>query len=176
MNSKISTKKLGVKKSHRKALKANLLTSLVLYEHITTTRAKAKAVLPMFDKLIKQAKKGGYLASRSLEQSLNDANAVRKVQDVYLERFKKDNNGLVHVFKLGNRKGDNAPMVKLMVKGYEYKEIGTKKDKKADKKEEKQDTVEVKQSRPIDAKKDLTAKSQTSSASALGKAKSRSGI
>ena len=49
-------KKLGREKGPRKALTDSLATSLVLYEKIVTTEAKAKAVKPLVEKLITRGK------------------------------------------------------------------------------------------------------------------------
>ena len=55
---------LDRKKSPREALLRNLATSVVLYEKVRTTRAKAKAVAPLVEKYITLAKKGDLAARR----------------------------------------------------------------------------------------------------------------
>ncbi|KXK26206.1 MAG: 50S ribosomal protein L17 [candidate division WS6 bacterium OLB20] len=82
--------------------------------------------MPLFDRLITDAKSQDHLSKRKLEQVLFDENAIRKVNEVLVDRFKDETSGFVRLFKLGRRKGDNAEMVKMMVKGYQYKEIGKK--------------------------------------------------
>ena len=173
MNSKQSIYKLGRTKSHREAMQKNLLTSLVLYEHVKTTKAKAKSILPLFDKLISEAKKPDQQAQGSLEQMLFDQNAIRKVVEVYKERFADENQGLVRMFRLKRRKGDNAEIVQLFVKGYVYKEIGKQSRKAAKKKDDRKDS---KVAEVAEAAKVNTQKSQVKGGAMLGKAKSRSGI
>lgn len=170
MNSKRNIHKLGRKKSHRESLKKNLLTSLVLYEHVTTTKARAKAILPIFDRLIADAKSQDYPAQRKLTQTLFDENAIRKVNEVLVDRFKDETSGFVQMFKLGRRKGDNAEMVKLMVKGYEYKDIGKK---QAPKKKEKKAEADNKSN--VRANADMEKGSQVKE-SAPTNTRSRSGI
>jgi large subunit ribosomal protein L17 len=142
MNSKIGLKKAGLKTSHRKLITKSLLSDLVVYEYMTTTKAKSKLVISDFNKLITLVK--GSLTDREKERRLiikiGNLNAVKKLLEVYKTRFEKDNGGYVNIYKLGNRKGDNAEMVKLMVKGYVYKDIGKKvAPSKTSKKEVKED-------------------------------------
>ena len=128
MNSKSNLNKLGVKKSHRVALKKNLLSDLIIYEHIKTTKAKAKAVAPIFDKVVRLSKLD--LPKRELERKLimlvGNKNAVSKLIEVFSKRFEKDNTGLVKLFMLQPRKGDGAERIEMIVKGYSYKDIGKK--------------------------------------------------
>lgn len=174
MNSKTSVNKLGRKKSHRDAVKRNLLTSLVIYERIQTTAARAKALRPAFDRLISDAKKDQHLALRSLSQQLYDDKALKKVLDVLVKRFAKDESGLTSLYKIGKRKGDNAQMVQVMVKGYLYKEVGKRTKKGEAKKKEK----EAKQTETTaqEVRRDESMRSQVMGAGMRGKAKSRSGI
>jgi large subunit ribosomal protein L17 len=174
MNSKKNIYKLGRKKPHREAMKKNLLTSLVLYEHVQTTKAKAKSILPLFDKLIKTANKTEALATRGLRQMLFDENAIKKVNEVYKERFKGQSSGLVKYFRLPRRKGDNAELFQLFVKGYAYKDIG-KLTKKA--KTSNEEAKQVKTDAKVEFNKNVAPQgSQVKGAGMQGKAKSRSGI
>lgn len=155
MNTKTNIAKLGRKKSHRESLKKNLLTSLVLYEHLKTTQSKGKALVPLFDDLIKQSKKEKHLAERNVGKALFDQNAVMKVLEVFAERFKDQNSGFIKMFKLGKRKGDNADMVQLFVKGYAYKDIGTevKKAKKSEKLQKEEKVVKAEKKESAETKK-----------------------
>lgn len=102
--------KLGRTKGHRAQVIANLATSLVLHERITTTLAKAKTVLPTIDKMFTTAKKDNLLARRSLNNILNDRKAVAKVFTAGLPNIKNISSGFASVYKIAPRKGDGAPM------------------------------------------------------------------
>ncbi|MFQ5492826.1 MAG: 50S ribosomal protein L17 [Candidatus Dojkabacteria bacterium] len=177
MDSKKHLSKLNRDKAHRTAVKKNLLTSLVLYEHVSTTRSRAKAVIPLFDKLISVSRKADPLAKRKLGQMLFDQNAVSKVMEVFKPRFKNDKSGFISLYKLGNRSGDNAEMVQMFVKGYTYKDIGTK-SKEAGSKKSKKTKKQEKQADEVgpSAMRDTARSSQVKADSVQGKAKSRSGI
>lgn len=179
MNSKIKLIKLGRKKSVRKSLKKNLVGSLLVYEHMKTTKAKAKAVVKEFDHVINMAKsKDQDLAKRKLKELLFDDNAINKLFDVYKKRFADQTSGYVKMYNIGLRKGDKAPLVQLFVKGYEYKDIG-KKTRKSVKKQETPEKEETTGKTPalIDQKnKKDQARSQIGAKSVQGKIKSRSGI
>ena len=63
---------LSRKKAYRKSTLRNLATSLVLYERIKTTTAKAKELKPVVEHLITIAKKNDLNARRRLMQYLFD--------------------------------------------------------------------------------------------------------
>ena len=120
-------KSLSRKDNHRKSLLRNLATSLVLYEEIKTTKAKAKEVKPIVEKLINRAKKSqsnNLVVRRKLLGYFFDKNATRKVFEVYGPRYAKINSGFVKTYNLGSRLGDNAHLVLLkLVPGEEPKEV-----------------------------------------------------
>jgi large subunit ribosomal protein L17 len=176
MNSKKKVTKLKGSAAHTKSLKRSLITDLILYEHVQTTARKAKAVAPMIDKVINIAKKyDKRMATKKLSNIFFNEKATEKVMDVLVKRLADDNGGYVQLYKVGNRKGDNAPMIKMILKGYAYKEIGTKSTKKKATKK----TVEEKEQKGYEVEeiKDLSAQqSQVGVKGSKGKAKSRSGI
>ena len=183
MNSNTVLHKVGLKKSHRDALTRNLLNDIIIYEYLTTTSAKSKLVTTNFDQVIGIAngKKSPSEKVRTLTMLLHNETAVAKVMEVFTKRFAKEKSGLVKAYKVGNRKGDNAPMVKLMLKGYVYKEIGkkvsNKQDKKSDKAETKSETTsENKLASGVQTSKSVSAKSQIAGSAAASKVKTRSGI
>ena len=180
MNSKNHLYKMGKTKKHREAVKLNLLNSLILYEHVKTTKQKAHAVLGLFDKIVNIAKntEDALTRERRLKQILNDNNAVNKLQEVLVDRFTKEKGGYLKVYNLGRRKGDNAQLVNVLVKGYVYKDIGkklAKKEKAQEKVEKPEVTTEEKPQQFTDIS-EMAGKSQVSGAVQQGKVKSRSGI
>ena len=100
---------LSRKKAHRTSLIRNLATSLILYETIETTLAKAKEVKTYVDDMLGRAKKNDLSSRRYLASVLFDKNAVKKINNELLSRYSERNSGFVRIIKTGNRLGDNAP-------------------------------------------------------------------
>jgi large subunit ribosomal protein L17 len=105
--------KLGRKKEHRERTLRNLLTSLVLYEKVRTTEAKAKTLKPIAERLISTALKGSLDARRSIKAIVFDSNAVSKIFEDLPARQGDRNSGFVRLTKLPPRPGDAAPMALL---------------------------------------------------------------
>jgi len=108
------TVKLGRSASHRKALLANQVVSLIEHSRIETTLAKAKAVRPFAEKLVTLGKKGTLHARRTALAYLhhNEA-AVRKLFAEVAPRSSGRNGGYTRIIKLGYRKSDAAPIAIL---------------------------------------------------------------
>ena len=109
MKHNIVHKKLNRTSSHRKALLMNLSNALLKHEQITTTLPKAKALRPFVEKLISLGKKGSLHARRKANSILQDNNNIRKVFDIFSQRYKDRKGGYTRIIKIGNRFGDNAP-------------------------------------------------------------------
>lgn len=107
------TPKLGRTSAHRDRTIRNVVTSLVLYEKVRTTKAKAKAAVPMAERLITQARTGTLAARRHAKSLLFDANAVTKLFEDFPQRFGTRTSGFVRLTKLVPRPGDNAEMAQL---------------------------------------------------------------
>ncbi len=106
--------KLGSDKDHTTALMRNLAMSVIIYGKVKTTSAKAKAVQPFVEKLINIGKKDNKRESiRQIEKLLQHENSSRKIIEVLKEKYKDTNSGYTRITKLGNRAGDNAPMVQI---------------------------------------------------------------
>ena len=109
MKHSISHRKLNRTSAHRKALLMNLSNALLKHEQITTTLPKAKELRPFVEKLISLGKKGDLHARRKAISILQDNSNIKKVFEVFSERYKERNGGYTRIVKLGNRYGDNAP-------------------------------------------------------------------
>lgn len=109
----MTTAKLGRKKEHRERTMRNLATSLFLYERLSTTVAKAKALAPMAERLITTARGGTLAARRNLKATLLDQNAVRKLFEDLAQRAAGRTSGFVRITKTGHRPGDGAPMAQI---------------------------------------------------------------
>ena len=106
-------RKLGTDFAHTKAMKRSLVQALFLNDRIKTIESRAKEIRPDVDKIITWAKKGD-LHSRRLAIAWlgNDKELVREVfEKVEQGMFADRQGGYTRIMKLGNRKGDNAPMV-----------------------------------------------------------------
>ena len=101
-------KKLGREKAPRKALLNNLATSLILYEKIVTTEAKAKALRPFVEKLITRSKIKSVHNKQILNKTLKDKKAVQKILDVLGPKYKERKGGYTRIIKMKRRLGDGA--------------------------------------------------------------------
>lgn len=113
MRHRIKTKILGRTKAPRTALMRSLATSLVLYEKMKTTEAKAKAIRPYVEKLITTGKRNDLHARRELLRKLYVESAVKKVLENLAPRYKDRKGGYLRIVKLGFRQGDAAKMVRI---------------------------------------------------------------
>lgn len=130
---------LSRKDNHRRSLIRNLATSLILYEEIKTTKAKGKAVLPIIERWISQAKKNNLAVRRKLLGYFFDKNAVKKIFEVLLPRFKNISSGFVKIYQIGPRLGDSAPMVILKLQEGDKIPPVVKEDVKKDKDDTKKE-------------------------------------
>jgi large subunit ribosomal protein L17 len=103
-------RKLNRTSSHRKAMFANMATSLILHEQIVTTLPKAKELRSFVDKLITLGKQGDIHARRRAVSRLRDEAMAKKLFDVLGPRYADRAGGYTRVLKAGYRFGDNAPM------------------------------------------------------------------
>ena len=91
----------------------NLAASVLLYEKVKTTEAKAKAVKPQLERLITAAKKGDLTARRQLLAVVPQPLAVKKAMEVLGARYQDRQGGYTRIIKLGKRAGDGAAMVQI---------------------------------------------------------------
>lgn len=105
-----SGRKLNRTSSHRKAMFANMATSLIEHEQIVTTLPKAKEIRPIVEKLVTLGKRGDLHARRQALSQIRDNDAVRKLFDSIATRYATRNGGYIRIMKAGYRTGDNAPM------------------------------------------------------------------
>jgi len=134
MKHRISGKKLSLNHDQRKALFKNLINSLIIHGQIKTTEAKAKAVRRLAEKLITKGKEQTLHARRLIAAFLQNKKAVNKIVDELAPLFKKKPGGYTRIIRLGERRGDNAPMVKLELVEKAEKEKTGKVAKKSDNK------------------------------------------
>jgi large subunit ribosomal protein L17 len=105
--------RLGSGPAHERLLLANLATQLFAHGRITTTYAKAKRLRPLAERLITFAKRGDLHARRRVLTVVRDKGVVHELFTEIGPRFENRPGGYTRITKLGNRKGDNAPMAAI---------------------------------------------------------------
>ena len=106
-------RKLATDSSHTRAMKRSLVGALLANDRIKTIESRAKEIRPDVDRIITWAKKGDLHSRRlAIARLGGDKELVREVfEKVAQGLFAERNGGYTRIMKLGNRKGDNAPMV-----------------------------------------------------------------
>lgn len=112
-----SGRKLNRTASHRRAMLANLATSLLDKERVRTTVEKAKEVRGVVERLITYGKKGTLHAIRLAEKTLKSKDILKKLFNDIAVGYKGRQGGYTRVVKLGTRKGDNADMAIIELVG-----------------------------------------------------------
>jgi large subunit ribosomal protein L17 len=102
--------RMGGSPAHERLMLANLATSLFEHGRITTTEAKAKRLRPYAEHLITFGKRGDLHARRQVLKRLRDKSVVHTLFAEIGPRYVDRPGGYTRILKLGNRKGDNAPM------------------------------------------------------------------
>ena len=101
---------LGRQAGHRKALLANMASSLILKKRITTTVAKAKALQQYVEPLITKSKDDSTHSRRVVFSYLKDKNAVAELFRTVAPKIADRPGGYTRVLHLGFRQGDAAEM------------------------------------------------------------------
>ncbi|MEK0420242.1 MAG: hypothetical protein RLZZ161_93 [Bacteroidota bacterium] len=101
---------LGRTAPHRKALMANMASSLIIHKRITTTLAKAKALRTYVEPLITKGKDATTHNQRTVFAYLKDKEAVKELFTVVGTKVASRPGGYTRILKVGNRMGDNAEM------------------------------------------------------------------
>ncbi|MBR0521060.1 MAG: 50S ribosomal protein L17 [Spirochaetales bacterium] len=136
MKHKIGFNALSRNNAERKALKRNMVTSLFRYERIETTKAKAKEVQRLAEKMITRAKVDNVHNRRLTSAILFDEAVVNKLFTEIAPLYADVNGGYTRIIKTQNRLGDAAEMAILeLTKKTEKPEKKAKDKKKEDKKE-----------------------------------------
>src|SRR3954471_17561182 len=102
--------RLGGGPAHERLLLANLATQLFAHRRITTTEAKAKRVRPLAERLITFAKRGDLSARRRVLTVVRDKGVVHELFTEIAPAMAERQGGYTRITKIGNRKGDNAPL------------------------------------------------------------------
>ena len=114
MPHRISGRKLGRTHDHRVAMLGNLAVSVIRYEKVQTTEAKAKEVRGMVDGMITLAKRGDLHARRQLVSRMpHEPLIVDKLMTEIAEKYADRASGFTRIVKIGQRAGDAATMVQI---------------------------------------------------------------
>ena len=101
---------LGRKSGHRKALLANMASSLILHKRIITTEAKAKALKPYLEPLVTKSKEDTTHNRRVVFSYLKDKNAVSELFRTIAPKVADRPGGYLRILHVGFRQGDAAEM------------------------------------------------------------------
>ena len=101
---------LGRQSGHRKALLANMATSLILHKRIQTTVAKAKALKMYVEPLITKSKEDTTHSRRMVFSYLKNKEAVTELFRTVAPKIADRPGGYTRVLKTGFRQGDGADM------------------------------------------------------------------
>ncbi len=119
---------LGRKSAHRKALLANMASSLIESKRITTTVAKAKALRMYVEPLITKAKDDTTHSRRVVFSYLQNKDAVSILFREIAEKIADRPGGYTRILKTGNRLGDNAEMCIIELVDYNEAMLAAKEE------------------------------------------------
>ena len=114
MPHRIAGRKLSRTHAHRVSMLGNLAVSVIRYEKVQTTEAKAKEVRGLIDGMITLAKRGDLHARRQLVSRMpHEPLIVDKLMTEIAEKYADRPSGFTRIVKIGARAGDAAPMVQI---------------------------------------------------------------
>ena len=114
MAHRIDGRKLSRKHGPRIALYRNLTVSILRYERVKTTEAKAKEVRGRVERMITLAKRGDLAARRAvIAEFPNEPLVVRKLFDEIAPKYADRQSGFTRLIHLGQRSGDAAEIVQI---------------------------------------------------------------
>jgi large subunit ribosomal protein L17 len=114
MAHRIDGRKLSRKMGPRLALYKNLTVSVLRYERVKTTEAKAKEIQGYVERAITLAKRGDLSARRrSVSEFPNEPLVVTKLFDEIAPKYADRTSGYTRIVKIGQRSGDAAEMVQI---------------------------------------------------------------
>ena len=123
---------LGRTDSHRRAMLANMASSLIKHKRISTTLAKAKALRMYVEPLITKSKTDTTHSRRIVFSYLQDKETVTELFRDVAAKVATRPGGYTRIIKLNNRLGDNAEMA--LIELVDYNEVYGKEAEAAEKK------------------------------------------
>ena len=114
MAHRIDGRKLSRKHGPRISLYRNLTVSILRYERVKTTEAKAKEVRGRVERMITLAKRGDLAARRAvISEFPNEPLVVRKLFDEIAPKYADRQSGFTRLVHIGPRSGDAAEIVQI---------------------------------------------------------------
>lgn len=111
MPHQVHQRKFGRETGHRKSMFRNLTLSILRYESVKTTEAKAKEVRKFVDGMIILGKDGSLVARRKAIGWLPEQEIVDKLFTDLATRYTDRRSGFTRTTRLPRRVGDSAPMM-----------------------------------------------------------------
>ncbi len=139
---------LGRTTSHRKAMLANMATSLITHKRITTTLAKAKALRTYVEPIITKSKEDTTHSRRTVFSYLQDKDAVTLLFRDISQKVANRPGGYTRIIKLNNRLGDNAEMA--LIELVDYNEVYGKDTAAAEKKTTRRSRAKKSTTAPVE--------------------------
>ncbi|WP_457963132.1 50S ribosomal protein L17 [Arthrobacter sp. D1-29] len=102
--------RLGGGPAHERLMLANLAAALFEHKRITTTVTKAKRLKPYAERLVTFAKRGDLASRRRVLGLISNKGVVHELFTDIASAVENRDGGYTRITKIGNRKGDNAPM------------------------------------------------------------------
>lgn len=102
--------RLGGGPAHERLMLANLAAALFEHKRITTTVTKAKRLKPYAERLVTFAKRGDLASRRRVLGLISNKGVVHELFTDIAQAVENRDGGYTRITKVGNRKGDNAPM------------------------------------------------------------------
>lgn len=122
---------LGRKSAHRKAMLANLASSLILHKRINTTVAKAKALRTYVEPLLTKSKEDTTHSRRTVFAYLKSKEAVHTLFKDVASKIADRPGGYTRILKTGTRLGDNADTCMIELVDFNELLLGAKAPAKA---------------------------------------------
>lgn len=151
---------LGRTSSHRKALLANLASSLILHKRITTTVAKAKALRKYVEPILNRAKNDSMQSRRVAFGYLQNKEVVKELFDVIADKIANRMGGFTRIIRLGNRIGDNAEICMMELVDFNelmQKEPTTKKTRRSRRSKGGKKTEDATTNTPVETQESTSA-------------------
>ncbi len=111
MPHQVHQRKFGRTTNQRRTMLKNLTMSVLRYERVKTTEAKAKEIRRFVDRMINLGKDGSLEARRRARAWIPEQVIVEKVFDDLAKRYTDRSSGYLRTTHLARRVGDSAPLM-----------------------------------------------------------------
>ncbi|QNO37812.1 50S ribosomal protein L17 [Protaetiibacter sp. SSC-01] len=160
--------RLGGGPAHERLLLANLAAALFTHKSITTTETKAKRLRPVAERLITFAKRGDLHSRRRVLSIISDKSVVHELFTEIAPLVAERDGGYTRITKIGNRKGDNAPMavIELVLEPVVKKSAARVETPKAEAKPAAEETPVEETEAPVEESTEVEAPAEETEAAA----------